>query len=921
MKLKSQLREAPLELLQQISEFWDICPGKEEIREDSKKLADYLYPRLQTQSNFKQAFDRLEVSERDLVYFLAVHGGELPQEEFRRRTGLHSRDDFKASLATLQERGFAWAETIKDETIRYKIVGVPEPFVRLIDLPPYWRNFLGYYLQSLSLDELKAIAKHGLDEKYEGRKKQVIVHFIRERLLDPQKLKAYLDGAGETKSELFRQVLQRNGACIWRNLLDEGVRKKFNHVKAEHLQHLVKQSGLIFLNHTSDNHYENLVMIPRDIKHTLQNGYRQDERTLQELSRGGESKGRAKKKTEAHPNIILDNTQNLVRDLAIFLGYAANHHLKVLNNGGVGRNDLKKIVPLLSHHKTIKYVSFLALFAMQKKLLIPVGNRWRTSKSAGDWFKDSFQCFGEVYKYWLGTNDWNEEFSEGDVLHVDSYPQNLISVTELRKLILRVLEKTPVETWIDFATFAESLLPQVAIEIPGRFDHAPREKHNRHLVYIMESVIAESLYWFGITTLGLTEMGLARELGCRDNEVLSTADWSHTLPPGLLSGENSGFWFKVSSSCHQTFAGNLLDPDRAFGSKKGSPAPHADESEYFTVQPNLEIITPPDLNLERFYRLLAFTSIKKVDVMTTLSLSVDTLREGMQHGLSGGDILRFLETSSRKPLPETVIQLIDDCSSRHGEIDIGLAGGYITAGDRIHIEELRSNSKISKYIKDVVEDKVIVLSRTVDIKAVSQEIQKMGFMVSVASDTLHVTSENLFHVTLRPDELHELLAILNFAQGLEETAEGKIFDDRLRPLLERLAGDSESEQNIDHYVQPLLHSFQKNYDKTISKTRDEEKKKLKKQVNRLLTRAPRRSESRKYSGENPTSSPKNVARLFKFAIENEMQVKIHYQRSTGDEIDEVIEPESMRGKRIYALCPEHDEHHIYVVDRIMEAAI
>lgn len=923
MKLKSQLRRTPLERLQEITLFWDLHPNKDDIWESADKLAQHLYPRLQTANNFKQAFDKLEVSEREVVYFLTLHGGELPRDEFRRRTGLHTQERFEPVMDRLNRRGFIWEEAIRDDPFRFKIVGVPEPFVRLIDLPPYWKGFLGYFLQAMSLDELKAIARSGVREKYDGRKKQVLVHFLREQLLEPERLREIMEGMEKCERETFRQILQKNGACVWRDLLDEGVRKKFNHQKAEQLQELVKNSGLLFVTDSSaENHYNNLVMIPRDVKHTIQRNFRRDERTLKELSRGHDGAGKNSARTEAaHPNVILDNTHNIVRDLVIFLSYAAHNQLKVLNNGGVGRNDLKKIVPLLSHNKTIKYVAFLALFAMEKKLLVPVGNRWRASKDAGDWFGNSLACFREMYEFWLNTNDWNEEYIEGDVLHVDTYPQNLIPIIELRKLILRVFDKTPGETWIDFGTFAESLLPQVAIEIPGRFDQMAKDKFNRHLLLIMESIIAESLYWFGITTLGVSDLAVAQELGSRNSESLSHLDWSHAVPPGLLGSEEFLFWFKISSTAQQMFGGKLLEPGQLQEKNLEAGLPYTVSTEDFTVQPNLEIIIPPDLNLSRLYHLLHFATVKKVDVMTTLSISRDSLRQGMQRGMTGQAILRFLREASRRELPETVVQLIEECDTRHGEVEIGYAGGYISAGDRVHIEEMRANPRISKAIKDVVDEKVIVLNRAVDLKRIAQEIQKMGFMAQVASDAVHVTGENLFHVTLRPEELYQLLAILQFAQGLEDESDGEIFEGDLRPLLERLGGDANGQLNPDHYVQPLLRQYQKQYEKLMTRQRDEEKRRLKKQVNRLLTRVPRRTEAPRYSGENPTSDRQNIVKLFKFAIENEMQVKIHYQRSTGEHIDEVIEPESMQGKRIYALCPEQDEHHIYVVDRIVQAAL
>lgn len=920
MKLKSQLRSASLEALRSIADFWSLDPESDETLRDPIALGEYLYPRLQASTQFKHAFERLEVGERELVYFLALHGGELPVEEFRRRTGLHDEEKMNEASERLGQRGFVWRESISDESHRYDIVGLPEPFVRLIELPPYWEGFLGHFLQRLNLSELRAIVRHSLGKRYDGRKKQVLVHYVRDHLLDPQRLRECLERHNADEQQLFDQILNKNGACVWRDLLESRTQKKFNHVRAECLQSLTERSGLVFVSRPSSNHYDHLVMTPRDLQHMIHNDFRRDERTLAELSRSDRPR-RSAGAVGSRPNVILDNSQNILRDFVIVMAYVLHHHIKVLNNGGIGRNDLKKIIPLLSHNKTVKYVSFLSLFAMSEKLLIPVGDHWRVSKKAEGWLEDSRRCFREIYDYWLNTNEWNEEFVDGDVVHVDHYPQNLISITELRKLILRVLSNSPVESWIDFETFCESLLPQVAIEIPGRFDHAPTERSNRPTALIMESILGEALYWFGLLTLGVPDLDAAAELGSRTVQGLGNSDVLNRVSSSAGADPDYLFCFKVSATGRGMFDGDLSSPSRLFAKDDASDLPYADTVAVFTVQPNLEIVTPPDLDLSCFYRLLHFTEVKKVDIMTTLTISRDSLRMGMERGLSGEQIVDFLAECSRKELPETVTHLVDECISRHGEVDVGLAGGYIVAADRLHVEELRSNSKIQRYIKDVFADRVIMLNRTADIDKLVKELQKIGFMPRVASETLHVTREELFHITLRPEELYQLLAVLNFAQDLEGDSPSAIFEDRVSALIERLSNDAKGDYNPDYYVEPLVKKFQLRHEKLTHKQRDEEKRRLKKQVNRLLTRVPRRREPIRYKGENPTSDPAGVVKLIKFAIEHEMQVKIHYQRSTGEEIDEVIEPESLQGSRIYAFCPQDDEHHIYTAKRIMKAAL
>ena len=924
MKLKTHLREASLERLRQIAEFWELLPLEPSVAEDRDGLAEYLYPRMQTTTNFRLAFDKLDGREREYIYLLALHGGELPGEEFRRRARLATPEAVSELVEHVGQHGFLWREKVRDELINLDLVGIPEPFVRLIELPPYWQGFLGFYLQCLGTDELKAIAKNTLDERPPTRKKQALVHYLRKKLLDPKQLQALLGRRENLQLEMFQQILQKNGVCAWKDLLDSGVHKKFDHVRAERLRDLVENSGLVFVLRAAPNKYNNLLMVPRDLTYIIQNGYHKDERTLDELSHAGagdHGNGNGGEST-LRPGVILDNSNNILRDLTIVCAYIQRNQIKMLNNGGLGRNDLKKIAPLLSYNKTTKYVSFLALFAMTRKLIIPVGDQWRVSSSLAPWLAKGQGCYRDLYEFWLTTNEWNEEFIEGDVVHTDNYPQNLISITELRKLVLRMLEKTPADSWIDFETFAESLLPQIAIEIPGRFDLIPTEKFNRHPVLIMESIVAETLHWLGVIVLGVADLEVSRRLGSRPNEAIAPYDPNHPLSARLIGEGNLLFCFRLSDFGRLLMTRPYLEPEKLFAKSPDPELPYAEQADSFTVQPNLEIVTPPDLSVEQFYRLLQFTDIKKVDVMTTLAISRDSVRAGLDLGQTAESMLGLLKECSRKELPETVRQMIGECESRHGEVDMGLAGGYLIVSDRMRVEELKANPKIAPEIKDIFDERLILLSRTADFKKIAKELQRIGYMPRVDSDSVYVTNDGLFQITLQAQELYDLLAVVQFAIMMEEEAETPVFEDRARPLFQRLSSASQEKFNPKFYAESIAKSFYANFDKLKRKLIDEETRKYRKQVNRLISQVPRaKTGGTSFKGENPTSDPNEIARMVKYAIEHELQVKIHYVKSSGEAIDEVIEPEQIQDHKIYGFCPARDEHHVFAIERIQHAAI
>lgn len=924
MKLKTHLHETPADRLCAIAEFWNLQPPPEVASDNAAALAEFLYPRMQTATHLRAAFDRLDAGQRQLIYLLVLHGGELPLDEMRRRCGMANQQELIDALEPLADKGLVWREKVRDTLINLDLVGIAEPFVRLIDLPPYWQGFLGFYLQELGTDELRAIARNTLGERAVTRKKQALVHYLRRRLLDPKTLQEILAKRDSLQIEMFEQILARNGVTAWKDLLDAGAHKKFDHVRAERLRDLVEHSGLVFVLKATPNKYNNLLMVPRDVAYTIQNGYRRDERTLEELSRLGGADSRPAPGHESlapRPGVIIDNSNNILRDLVIVLAYIQRNHVKMLNNGGIGRNDLKKIVPLLSHNKTTKYVALLVLFAISRKLIIVVGDQWRVSSTLEPWLDRGQGCYRDLFEFWLTANEWNEEYVDGDVIHADNYPQNLISITELRKLVLRMLERLPADEWIDFETFAASLLPQIALEIPGRNDITPGDKFNRHPTLILESVVAEALYWLGVVLLGVADLEVARRLGSRPNEAIAPYDPSRPLLARQMGEANFMFSFRPTEQGRVILGRQYLEPDKLFAKMPDPELPFGTSADYFTVQPNLEIVTPPDFNLARFYRLLLFANIKKVDIMTTLSISRESVRSGLDNGLSAESIMELLDQCSRKQLPETVRQIIGECETRHGELDMGMAGGYLKVTDRMRLEELRNNPKIAPSIKDVFEDRLILFSRTADFKKIVRELQRMGFMPRIDSDGLYVTSDGLFQVTLRAEELYDLLALVRFAIMLEEENNTSLFDDRPRALFERISVASQDRFNPKFYAESIAKAFYGNYEKFQKKIVEELTRKYRKQVTRLMSQMPRKREAPGFKGVNPASEPGDVQKLLKHAIEHEIQVKIQYERSSGELTEELIEPEGFQGHKVCALNSADDEHHVYSLDRIKTASI
>lgn len=921
MKLMSILKTLDYPQLESIREFWEIqappfTDKSPTAAARQKKLLEHLYFRLQQEQYFRHIFDKLSRDEKNLIYFLTIHGGDLEETEVAQRC-FHG--DFKAlknHVNALTSKGFVFFEDLTNEEVGAVMVGIPEPYLRCIELPAYWEGYLGNFLKDRSAAQLRAMAVEGLKLKPVSNKKNYLLVLIRKFLLNPANLKMYLNSLPSPERAIFETLKYRNGVCIYRDLLATGYQKRYDHSKADFVNNLLSTSGLIFTVVPDQNKYNNLLMIPRDIDYIVSHDYQPDNRNLSELdtvSLVGD---------QSAPPHILDNSNYLLRDLVIFASYIFRNQVKTLANGGIGKNDLKKILPFLSANKTIKYVGFLALFCISKKFILGVSGLWKVTANFTKWLEDSQQCYRDLYQFWLETNEWNEEYSDGDTVHTEFFPSNLVNIAEMRKLVIKNIANIPHRRWMHFSSFVNGIIPQIDINIPNRGSQMIIEKNNRPNSYVVESILAETMYWMGLLSLGLKDLQDAERLGNRTLEIQQIGP--RRVRRKQQRGGEIEFYFKLTDLGKHIFeTEDPLNPASLFTKKQKEPfEPLKYEIKYFIVQPNLDVITPPDLNLYTFYRLNEFADIKKIDVMSTLTIARDSLRDGMDKGLNGEQVLQFLEESCRPSLPETVKHLINECSQKHGEVYMGYAGGYIYVNDPILLEDLRSHRKVQSTIKDVVDQKVVILNPNVNVKLLAKDLKSLGFMPKLDSDRVHQTSDNKFHLTLNKEDLYYLIASLKFIIAMEEQLGSSVSEDKVAPLVEHLKPDPETYVRINFYVESLTSNFVKHFQNALKKKIAAVTSKYKKQLSSLIaTAVPRTPTKYSFSGPNPAVTSQDIRAMVEFAIEHDFQIEIDYLTTSTKMISELVAPESLEEDKIYGFCEKHESYKVFSLKRVKKSKL
>ncbi|MCB2156154.1 helicase C-terminal domain-containing protein [bacterium] len=920
MKLKSILKTLSVEQLQGVQEHWGIAPADLEVADSEQEKQDILinnlYQRLQNRNAWETATESLSERERNLINFLTIHGGDLEEEEVLRRFFEGDRKTMTETIDSLAQRGIVFNDEVP-VTQPLNLVGIPEPFLRYIDLPSFWEGYLGHFLKELSNNELKHIATQGLRLHPESANKNYLIHIIRQALLDPKFLRRYLDRLTDGQRSVFQSLASRKGVSVYRDLLELNVQRRYDHSRGDSIHWLLNTSGLVFTAVPGGNKYNNLLMIPRDIMYIISNHFQSDTRTFKEL----DSVTVVEK--EKKPTAIMDNSNTLLRDIVVFCNYVDRYPVRVLATGGIGKNDLKKIMPLLSRFKSLKYAEFLSLFLIQKKFLASTGESYRVSHTFLEWLENSQNAFQDIFSWWLTTTGWNEEFVEGNTVHIEPAPTGLVSIVAFRRVVLDVLTEMPRDRWCVEDGFYEEVLPRIQQDIPRRNEPLSYDKHTRSNELVIESIMAECLHWLGILAIGLKNEKDADLVGMRlgDGKTMKARGGSRGRP---RKQKQLQYTFRFTDLGRFIFSRPMDRWDNLFDKEHPNEVlPLRYDVDSFIVQPTHEVIVPPDLELRTFYHLNEIGHVKSIDVMSLLTITKSSIREGLDRGLSGDEIQEFLKKHSRTPIPDSLTILVRECSEKHGEVNMGYAGGFIIMDDEVLLTQIRANRRISPSIKNIYDERVVLLNTDVDLKKVARELQKVGFMPRLESEHVHVREDERFNLSLTREDMVKLIASLRFTLDVAKNEKGRqVADERLSPLLERLKIDPRAFAALNDLADPLVSTWKKAVE-TATETRvSNVKREYKKQISHLVTTSvPTGPSKYNFSGPNPAEQASDIRRMLDFAIENEFEVEIHYIKANRDEVDELIAPESLERDRLYAHCRTRDAYSVYRVDRIMESKL
>lgn len=171
----------------------------------------------------------------------------------------------------------------------------------------------------------------------------------------------------------------------------------------------------------------------------------------------------------------------------------------------------------------------------------------------------------------------------------------------------------------------------------------------------------------------------------------------------------------IDSTLHEaellgvTGLGALSGPGRALlatpasprgtaATKRAVPAPEAAVAamaphlptplDHVLLQADLTIVAPGPLESSLAREVALMADVESTGGATVYRLTPDSLRRAFDAGRSAHDVMQFLESRSRTPVPQPLAYLVDDVARRHGVVRVGAAGSYVRCDDEAAISQI-----------------------------------------------------------------------------------------------------------------------------------------------------------------------------------------------------------------------------------------
>ena len=849
MKLRAALS------LQQVGDIKKIAEnvaGDEAKALNRPALMDLLCTRLATASVVEGQLKALNKDGRTVVQRLADEGGELPYSIAVKDLGSGFANRFDDLLDNLMLQGLVYRdpETLSKED---PLVGIPETVLRSI--PGVESNDrLRAIMSTFALSQLRTFAGD-LDISPVPGKKAYLVEAIRDLLTDADSLKNYIRSLPDDQRILLDYCLSNGEQTV------SSIREALTDGAIRSLDELVWKTPLFVRPNSSRLTDDDPVQLAADLRESLGHMAKGQGGNLE----GSPEQGLAE--SVEMPSETITPGEYVPQDLTTLLGLIERRRPRTLKHGGMPKGELKEAGRFFKADGDPGYPDFLMLFAEDAGLVKNVGNRWTVNFRRVGLLGDRARLTNKLLDFWKTSDRWNEWAAD----RTASSPKKTRTdeLLLLRKEILVALGKCPLDQWIAYPQFYKMLH---RVSTPFR-ELAEGPASGRALASrgttadeILRRMLSSTLAW-----IGLIEIGNPSDF----NRPLHTVE---------------GACFRLTP-----VGAHIVD-------KKNAPAPEFaipfDKNATFIIQPNLEILAPPELPPADYIRVCGMSDLESIDVVSHFQITKEAFLDAFNRSSSAKNIRKFLETRSTTGVPDMVKSLINECEDKHGEIRIKQSSGYLEVDEATLLDELLAQKQIADLIDERLSDKTAALLATVKPDAAAGTLSKLGYMPALETHG-EETEDGVIQLNYRASDLSRLVAFMEASQAfLGDYGDGDSGPTTLVRQLKRSLRRSAAEP---------LDKARENYDEAF----DSAIKQIRESDGRAVKNA--------FQGTSPASDEKDIRSLIDYAIENRMRVKLGY--GDRNHQDRIVEPTSEDEQMLYAYCRSRKGDRVFRVDRIVQAEL
>lgn len=670
MKLRAALTQYPLETLCQIARNEGIDPSGS----NKTVLTDALCRVLPDPKRVAKRLTALSNEQRAMVQALAAEGGEVLESEAVEKFANGFLPRLHALLNDLNGLVFRDAHTLGDPCI---LIGIPESLLKSIPIPDANQGRLLVVMKPISVGLLRAFADQ-IGLRLSDIRKPIVSNAIRGALLDTKTLRNYLNTLSEDRRAILDLFLPANA------ITRSEVTDKLGESAVRELEDMLWKMPIFYAPHQNLHAPNAAIYLASDLCAAL---------SQIAQSQGGQLESSIESILETStttPRDMCENTAFFIRDLTTLLGIVAKRLPRRLKYGGISRTDLRDTSKYCHIQNDPGYIEFLTLFAETMGLVKPHSTAWHTASDAGTRMEDIIEIRKACFSFWLHSDRWNEWSAD----RTKATSARMQEIKNIRSEIVRSLRHCPTDTWMTYPSYYKFLT-----RLSEPFRHFAKDPSHTGTTAdeLLRRVIAGALTWMGVVRVG-NFPNFSTPLQQSKKAVFQITPAGYAL-------------------LHDTDDDALTEQ-----------IPQQNSDAKFVVQPNFEVLSPPDLLSAHYLKLCILGNLKTQDVMACFDLSRDSIRRAFARGLSGDDIRTFLTQHSASGLPAMVDTLIAECDEKYGEIEIIPAIGSVKTATRELLDELYAQPRIAQALDDRISPTTATLNDATNPESLIQILQQQGYL-------------------------------------------------------------------------------------------------------------------------------------------------------------------------------------------------